>query len=479
MTDPASAKALTPKLQALAKRLLLQLHMVLKTARLHDPHNQALLVATENLKDSINTLWAAVGVLRLQFVDDVAYLNDVRVRLDTSAAEQIEWLRRELSQRGMGGLSFVRPVDTQALRDFIIALARPVESEEDAERLKSSLLAVKDLALEILGPRTFADTELVEEIRIDKRTFALQTYSKALVAAREAADAMRAGKDPLSIRLPIVRIVQDLIDIGTERINLLLKLSAIKHADTYLSAHAANTCVTSIVLGRALGVERLELVDLGTAAFVADLGFGLLPPEALDRPDFFTPEQRAGVISEMLAASRALFGDGHLGRSAMLRVVVAFEHHRHFADPETKRPAGLHLFSRIVAVADAYDALTTIRPWRSGYAADEALRFLSKEAGTRFDPVIVKTLTNLVGLYPLGSAVVLDSGEIAVVYHNSNDPRQFDVPFVRVVRDAGGALIKKTTIRNLAEHQGAGSRIVQAARAEQLQGLDPSSLVVL
>ncbi len=471
--------ALSPKLQQLGKRLVLQLHMVLKTVRIHDPNNSALLVATENLKDSINTLWAAVGAIRFQFVDDVAYLNDVRLRLDPSSGEHVEWLRGEFTARGLGGLAFARPVDTAALREFLVVLARPVESEEDAARLRESLSSMKDLALDILGPRSFADDGAVEEIRIDKKTFALQTYAKALVAAGECVEAMGRGEDPLAVRLPVVRIVQDLIDIATERVNLLLKMSAIKKADRYVASHAANTCVLSIIIGKALNIDRLLLVDLGTAAFLADLGFGLVDREILDRPAVFTDAERAEVVDLMVCHVRTMLGQARISDAVIRRAVVAFEHHRPYRDPVTGQVAATHLFSRIVAVADAYDALTTIRPWRPGYGPDEALKHLTQQAGTRFDPLIVKVLVNLLGLYPLGSAVVLNSGEIAVVYHNSNDPRQYETPWVRIVRDAEGAIVKRTLIRNLAEHRGPGGKIVSSASGDVLAGLDPASLVIL
>jgi len=475
----APNKGLTPKLQTLAKRMVLQLHMVLKTVRIHDPNNNALLVTTENLKDTINTLWAALGGIKFQFVDDVAYLNDVRVRLDSSASEQVEWLRGEFTQRGLGGLAFSRPVDTLALREFLIVLARPVEGEEDAALLRESLMEVKDLALDILGPRTFADDGVVAEIRIDKRTFALQTYAKALVAATEALGAMRAGTDPLGIRLPVVRIVQDLIDIGTERVNLLLKMSAIKKGETYVASHAANTCVLAIVIGKAMEIDRLQLVDLGTAAFFADLGFALLPPEMIDRAATLDDADKSAAVDAMICQVRHLLGTGRMSEAIMRRVIVTFEHHRPYLEPATGKPAETHLFSRIVAVADAYDALTTIRPWRPGYPPDEALRIISKQAGTRFDPLIVRVLVNLLGMYPLGSVVMLGSGEVGVVYHNSNDPRQFETPWVRVVRDASGTIVKKTIIRNLAEHPGPGGKIVSSATADKLEGLDAASLVVL
>jgi len=93
--------------------------------------------------------------------------------------------------------------------------------------------------------------------------------------------------------------------------------------------------------------------------------------------------------------------------------------------------------------------------------------------------LIVRVLVNLLGMYPLGSVVMLGSGEVGVVYHNSNDPRQFETPWVRVVRDASGTIVKKTIIRNLAEHPGPGGKIVSSATADKLEGLDAASLVVL
>ncbi|MCC7385992.1 MAG: hypothetical protein IT384_29355 [Deltaproteobacteria bacterium] len=484
MTQPQPNKALakaavTPKLQQIGKRMVMQLHMVLRTIRIHDPNNQALLIATENLKDTINTLWAALGGVRLQFVEDIVYLNDVRVRMDSSMLDHTAWLRSEFATRGLGGLAFARPVDTSALREFLLVLARPVESEDDVRAIRSSLEQMKDLAMEMLGLRSFADNDTVNEIRIDRKTFALQTYAKAVVAARECLAAIKEGRDPVAGRLPITRIVQDLVDIASERVNLLLKMCAIKKADEYPFNHAANTCLLSVAIGKALEVDRLSLVDLGTAAFLGDLGFAMVPPELTDRPEKLDDADRAQVLDAMVRTVRSLIGGGRINDAVMRRVIVAYEHHLPYVSPETGEVMSTHPFSRIVAVADAYDALTTNRPWRPGYSPDEALRILSAEAGRRFDPTVVKVLLNLMGLFPLGTAVHLDSGELGVVYHNSNDPQLFDRPWVRVIRDAHGQLVKRTVIRNLAEHEGIGGTIVSTARPEELVGIDPGMMIAV
>ncbi|MEM1024035.1 MAG: HD domain-containing phosphohydrolase [Myxococcota bacterium] len=465
----------SPKVQSLGRLLVMQLHMVLRTFKLHEPTNQALLIASENLRDTINTLWAAVGgAVRLQLVDGVAYLNDTRLRLDATLESHIQFLQAELARRELGGVAFARPVDAEALRRFIQLLTREVSTAEDVRALRESLEQFKELAMELLEPQFFVDEEVAvdDEVKVDRRTFALQAYAKAIVAIREGVRQVRDAEAPSS-SLSTVRIVQDLVDIGSERVNFLLKLSAIKTADDYAYTHAANTCVLSLVLGRALGVSRLELVDLGLAGLYANIGFATLPPELLDRERALTASERKEIHLAMLRQVRSIFQGTRLTDSLMRRVVVAYEHHLPYRDPEHGSVNPLHPFSRIVAVAGAFDALTTRRPWRDGYPADEALEVLRKEAGRRFDPLVVRLLVNLMGLYPLGALVELESGEVAVVYHSSHDPASRDRPWVKLLRTSDGAPVKKTVIRNLAQESGEGGRIQRLLKAQEIHGVDP------
>ncbi|MCA9556078.1 MAG: hypothetical protein KC933_38995 [Myxococcales bacterium] len=470
----------TAKLQLLGRSLVLQLHMVLRTMRLHDPNNRALLVASENLKDTINTLWAALdGSVRLQFVEGMVYLNDMRLRLEGAVSEQVRNLQAEFKERNLGGLAFARPVDSGALKAFLHAFSQPVESEQDIEALRRKLAEFHDLALELLEPRYFKDgVDEEQALRIDKRTFALQTYAKTVVAVREMVRGLRVGDDAATVKLPITRIVQDLVDIATERVNFLLKLAAIKKADDYIYNHAANTCVLSLVVGRALEVDRLALVDLGTSALFADLGYALLPDEVLERKEELDAAQRHEVNELMIRQIRGIMGH-RISDGMLRRAIVAYEHHLPYLDPNTGAPNPTHLFSRIVAVADAFDALTTRRPWREGYTADEALRILLQEAGTKFDPLVVRVLVNLMGIYPLGSVVRLTTGEIGVVYHNSNDPALFERPWVKIIRDASGEEVRRTLIRNLADEADVG-RIERTVKPRELgPDFDPGMAIIV
>jgi hypothetical protein len=142
--------------------------------------------------------------------------------------------------------------------------------------------------------------------------------------------------------------------------------------------------------------------------------------------------------------------------AAVRRILVAYEHHMDFnmaGYPQVRTARRLNLFSRMVQIVDTFDSMTTSKSYREAYLPDEALKIMLKESGTRYDPVLLKMFVNMVGVYPLGTLVELDTGEQGIVFHNSNDPGQFERPRVKVVRDADGNKVKPRIV-DLGEQEG-------------------------
>jgi HD-GYP domain-containing protein (c-di-GMP phosphodiesterase class II) len=120
------------------------------------------------------------------------------------------------------------------------------------------------------------------------------------------------------------------------------------------------------------------------------------------------------------------------------RVLTSLQHHRSYSEGgypalEVVRRQGL--FVRIVAIADAFDAMTTKRVYQETYLPDRALATLKAQAGTRYDPTLVTAFINCMGVFPVGSLVVLTSGELAVVCETGVEEGQLDRPTVRVISD--------------------------------------------
>ena len=110
--------------------------------------------------------------------------------------------------------------------------------------------------------------------------------------------------------------------------------------------------------------------------------------------------------------------------------------------PRPVRPRRLGLYTRLVAVADGYDAATTRRAYQSEpWEPDAVLKEMWMNPGRGYDPTLVKALINLLGIYPVGTCVILDSFEVAIVCGSSPDPEQLHRPLVRIAMDANGARV--------------------------------------
>ena len=129
-----------------------------------------------------------------------------------------------------------------------------------------------------------------------------------------------------------------------------------------------------------------------------------------------------------------------------------------------------HLFGRICAIVTRFDQLTTTRPDQPAVLADEALALMAETPGNRLDPELLRLFASVVGRYPLGSALLLDNGEVGVVMHTPGDPALAARPLVRIVRDARGVLVRHGPIVDLSD-PACGRSIRGAVDAEAL-GID-------
>jgi HD-GYP domain-containing protein (c-di-GMP phosphodiesterase class II) len=156
--------------------------------------------------------------------------------------------------------------------------------------------------------------------------------------------------------------------------------------------------------------------------------------------------QKRGPLSQVeweemrthpITAARALLGARRLSAPSMRAVVVAYEHHLNYdmsGYPATKTKDHVSLFGNIVTIADRYDALTTARPYRTNnFTPHEAVGYLIRHAGTYFDPALVKLFVEMIGLYPPGTLVGLDNGDLGVVCEPPAVGQPLDRPRVRLL----------------------------------------------
>ncbi|MCE5314632.1 MAG: HD-GYP domain-containing protein [Armatimonadota bacterium] len=278
----------------------------------------------------------------------------------------------------------------------------------------------------------------------------IQTFSGVLpTESREAKDpadiyeesimlveqAMKAVESGLQIPVPEIRaVVAESLHSLIKDDSALLALTGIRSYDHYLSEHSVNVCILSMVLSKDLGLDAASTLELGISALLHDVGKVFVNPDIVRKPGKLTEEEWQQIRRHPAEGARALAG---LPDLPALASTIALEHHvrsdgsGYPAVSMTHRP---HLLSRLVAIVDTYDALTTERPYRERWTAQQAIAWMLYEAPGQYDRQLMARFAARARLYPLGSLVRLKKGDYAVVVAGSNaHPKQ---PTVRIITSA-------------------------------------------
>lgn len=213
-------------------------------------------------------------------------------------------------------------------------------------------------------------------------------------------------------------------------------LAMIKKYDEYTYLHSLNVARLSIALGKRLGLDGSYLAELGWAALLHDIGKLHVPLEVLNKAQKFTANELAIMQSHPAEALAAFARNQPITLQGLRRLSAAFEHHQRFdlkGYPTVTRKLHLHPFSRIVAIADTFDAMTTDRIYQRRVLPDVALKIMSQGFGTIFDPTLLQAFVTAMGAYPVGSLVVLSDHSMAVVIRYHGDSALDRPELVRVI----------------------------------------------
>ncbi|HMK55835.1 MAG TPA: HD domain-containing phosphohydrolase [Dissulfurispiraceae bacterium] len=267
-------------------------------------------------------------------------------------------------------------------------------------------------------------------------------YSRMVSLARELPEQLAAG-ERVDIR-NTRRIIQCLADMIVHGDPMLLGMALSENCYDYSYRHSVNTAILSVALGCRVGLSKKELAELGLVAFLADIGKLLLPPDVLNKQGLYDDDDWRIMKRHTVQGFKAIFGvqrsDNHLACAA----IASFEHHLHFdlsGYPPVHHIVEQDFYTKIIVIAEWYDALTTSRSYTEGYRSpDAAIKIMLEKAGKELDPVLLKTFVSMMGFYPVGSFVMLDSGELGIVV----EPHRVLLkrPRVMVLSDAQGKSVQ-------------------------------------
>lgn len=246
----------------------------------------------------------------------------------------------------------------------------------------------------------------------------------------------------------IGQLAHDIIDQVLHQRDVMIELVDIKSLDNYTYQHSVNVAVLSLVLGLSLNLHRTELHSLCIGALLHDIGKIFVPSEIVQKPDNLT-DQEFLLIKEHTTKGYEYLGCNSIDIPATARI-IALQHHEKANGkgyPENRNINNINKLSKIVALADVYDALTSDRPYRAAMCPNEALEYIMANGGIQFDYEMVKKFARIIVPYPTGTLVKLSTGDIAVVEEaNVNFPLR---PKVRIVKSADNENIELDLEKNL------------------------------
>lgn len=260
--------------------------------------------------------------------------------------------------------------------------------------------------------------------------------------AKVAWDAFARLVDGRSLPLGrVVEAVRLLVDEVLAQPFAIAVLAEMRAASDVLFGHSVHVALLALLAGRRLGLERADLVELGTGALMHDVGKAYVPAEVLRKPGTLTADEWQLVRAHPQRGYEALRGAG----ADLLVAHVALQHHERWDGsgyPRGLKGDQIHLYGQICAVCDVLDAATSPRPYRDGaMSLPEALRHLQEGAGLLYGKSAVRALVQSLAPYPVATLVRLDDGTVGVVKEVAPDAPER--PKVRVFRSANGDRLRQ------------------------------------
>jgi HD-GYP domain-containing protein (c-di-GMP phosphodiesterase class II) len=437
----------------LGSQLVTQLSVLIKTSRIHGPTNSALDGPVDTLLTLIKTLaHDAPVVVRLQ--NDFLFLNQSHIKVTAQLMLVFATVIDTFNAWNIGSLSFASSVTSSGLRTLVNQLMTLDPQDTSIHDLRQALLANEVSGIEV-EERRIGEARLAAR---SSRATAKNTYAQTAVAVGELTTNVREGGSVGFKQAK--RAIQNIVDLMMKDEAALLGLTTLRCHDEYTHNHSVNVALLSVALGNRAGYPKVELADLGLAALFHDMGKATIPLDVLNKPGEFSDDDWAMMRShptEGVLGLAKLRGITSLpGRMA----AASFEHHMNLdfsGYPKLKTPWKLSLTGKILTITDCYDAMTSSRVYRrEPISPSKVLEIMFKKSGKSFDPLLLKLFVNCVGIIPIGSLVMLNTNELAVVLKPAQDKADAERPLVKVITDDEGTAIEQGREIDLTEKDADG-----------------------
>lgn len=443
-------ESMDSELSRLGNSLVTKLHVLMRISQIYDSKNAALHQFIQEFLQTINLLIKREGVVSLKILRDDFFLNGQRLRYSVEGFTSFKYLLTQWKKKMIGEVIFKAPMDERMLKDFVYTMINLEEGhQENASIFEERLIQHQITSIEVNPLEVVEEEEEAFTLqKEDQREVAKKVFFETIGTIKEVITNIKA-KQYADVR-KLKRLAQKAVHLVIEDESILLGMTTIKNYDEYTFNHSVNVSIYSLAMGKRLGFSKRSLTDLGITALLHDIGKSKIPREILNKPAPLDEEEWGVMKRHPLMGVEIVLNLKQLGEINPRMVIGIFDHHIKSdltGYPKLFRKREVSLFGRIVQIADAYDAMTTPRIYkRIPYTPEQALAVMLRERGIHFDPILLKIFISLVGIYPIGSLVLLNTHEIGIVYKPNHDSGFLDRPTILLVDRNQKGEIKKALI---------------------------------
>ncbi|MDL2220777.1 HD-GYP domain-containing protein [Eubacteriales bacterium OttesenSCG-928-N14] len=234
--------------------------------------------------------------------------------------------------------------------------------------------------------------------------------------------AAQKKSDRTVIQMDSIRdVVANIVDEILYNRNVIVNIVDLRTFDDYTFSHCINVALLSTVVGMAMGMMRDDLNELAMGALIHDIGKVFIDKDLINKAEVLTPEEYDELRRHSQYGYDYIASNHNIPDAAKEVVLTHHEKYDGSGYPLKQKGDEISLFSRIVCVADIYDALTSDRPYRNAMLPSDVMEYMMSGYNTMFDPAVVDAFTRRVAAYPIGTLITLSTGQSAIVVENFED----------------------------------------------------------
>ncbi|MBI1723518.1 MAG: HD domain-containing protein [Gemmatimonadetes bacterium] len=466
MTEPGHRPSVVDSIQTTdayirgaGRGFLVALYTALRSLKLYPLENAQVQKSLDDLTATVQGILDREQEIELRVTGEFIFVNQTRLRLDLDNYASFSHVLNILRSVGVGLVRAEVGADRREWTTFLSLMLSTASREETANRFFELANRMRDAGLTHVAVEPAVEAEASDDEEERQKEQSKRTYQRSVAVTKEVINSVRMGRTA-SVK-KVKRAVQAIVDQVLSDETSLIGLTTLRDYDDYTFTHSVNVCIFSVALGRKIGLGKLQLYDLGMAALFHDVGKSRVPLEVLNKDGSLTEEEWRIMQAHPWLGVLTLFGLRGYGEIPYRSMIGAYEHHMKVdltGYPKSIRPRMVSIFSRIIAVADGFDAATSRRAYQTvPIQPDAVLKEMWENPKRGYDPALVKAFINLIGIYPVGTMVILDTYELALVASANPNLEMVHRPMVRIISDPAGSISYPGYVADLAEQDGSGT----------------------